>query len=40
MPRQEPIEVLDEAIAHTMELITPADIEAWYRHCGYEHGFV
>ena len=28
-------EALDEAISRAMDLITPADAESWFRHCGY-----
>jgi transposase len=31
-------EALDQAIASALELITPADAEAWFRHCGYQYG--
>lgn len=29
-------EVLEEAIAHSLELITAQDAEGWFRHCGYQ----
>lgn len=32
-------EALDRAIARAIELITPADAEAWFRNCGFEVGF-
>jgi transposase len=27
---------LNQAIAEAMDLITPSDASAWFRHCGYE----
>lgn len=32
-------EALYRAIARAIELLTPADAEAWFRHCGFEVGF-
>lgn len=28
-------EALDQAISHALNLISPADARAWFRHCGY-----
>jgi len=29
-------EALEEAIAHAMRLISPADCRGWFAHCGYD----
>jgi len=29
-------EELEQALVAALELVTPADCEAWFRHCGYQ----
>jgi transposase len=30
------IQALAAALKHTKDLLTPSDLEGWFRHCGYE----
>ena len=36
--RARAVEALDNAIAMAMELITPENAQAWFKHCGFNQG--
>jgi len=37
--RARAVEALNNAIAMAMELITPENAQAWFKHCGFNQGF-